>query len=210
MTLFWTCMQVAFMNLEVQIQVIISLFEHIGKAARWLFVFQLWGRLFSHSCQADLLLRSLFCGWCCHLISPQLLHIPTGCWQQLQPIFVGKTSPWHIILMCGLMWVLSWEKIFSACVMLSFFDNSASLSSINYLSLPIQCAKFGAVTDVWDDLPSAEHIQPLLSNSFPHPQIVWLTWRCGGVYVHNTFPGTSLGTSPLFAYCSWSGLEAAF
>lgn len=187
------------------------LFEHIVKDARLLFVFQLWGHLFSHSCQADLLLRSSVCGWCFHLISPQLLHIQQDPGNKLQSIFVGKTSLWHLILMCGLMWELSWEKIFSVCVMLSFFDNPASLSNINLLSLlPIQCAKFRAVTDIWDDLPSAEHIQPFLSNSFPCSRIVWFIWKCGSVYVHNAFSGTLSGTSPLFAYCSWPSLEAAF
>jgi len=54
------------------------------------------------------------------------------------------------------MWELSCEKIFNVCVMFSFFNNPASLSNVNHL-LPAQCAKFGEVTDIWDDLSSAEH-----------------------------------------------------
>lgn len=78
------------------------LFEHIGKSARLLFVFQLWGHLFSHSCQADLLLRSSVSGSCCHLISPQLLHIQQDPGNSYSPFLLARR------LLDTLSWCVGW------------------------------------------------------------------------------------------------------
>lgn len=79
------------------------LFERIGKAARRsLFVFQLWGHLFSHSCQANLLLTPSVCGWCCHLISPQLLHIQQNPGNSFCPFLLAR----H--LLDTLAWCVGW------------------------------------------------------------------------------------------------------
>lgn len=130
-----------------------------------------WRHVFSHSWQADLLLTPLVCGWCCHLISPYLLHIQQDPGNSYLPFLLAKKlsgtrAPSYLVFMCG--WCEnfgSWEKIFSVCTMLSSFDNPAFLSNINHLSLlPIHCVKLRAVANIWDDLSSAEHIQDFISD----------------------------------------------
>lgn len=123
------------------------------------------GTYFSIADRLTWLLRSSVCGWSCHLISQQLPHIPTGSWQQLQPFFVGKTYPWHLILMCGLMWELSWEKIFSISLMLSLSDSPASLTLIICLFFLFTVQNSEQLQTF--RVTSTKHIQTFLSNSFP-------------------------------------------